>query len=74
MQAEMLLLRLLAFELRVPTPLDFVPRYLARAFKEVQDVSEDFDRWSKEEKEELGVIECKHGRLERSARLRAIQA
>ena len=70
----MLLLRLLAFELCIPTPLEFVPRFLSRVFREVQNVSEDFDRWGKEEKEELGVLESAHGRLERSARLKAVQA
>ena len=73
-QAEMLLLRLLAFELWIPTPLEFVPRFLSRAFREVQDVSEDFDRWGKEEKEELGVLESAHGRLERSTKFRVVQA
>ena len=70
----MLLLRILAFELHLPIPLDFIPRYIARALNEVQDVAEDFDQWSSEEKEELGVIKSKHGRLERSARLRALHA
>lgn len=56
-QAELMLLRVLGFELRIPLPHEFVPRYLARALEEVSNTGEDYDSWRKEEKEEYGVVE-----------------
>ncbi len=55
-QAELMLLRVLAFELRVPLSLDYLPRYLERAMEDVVDAGEDYDTWGKEEKEEYGVV------------------
>jgi len=55
-QAELMLLRVLAFELRVPLSLDYLPRYLERAMENVVDAGEDYDTWGKEEKEEYGVV------------------
>ena len=55
-QAELMLLRVLGFELRVPLPLDYLPRYLERAMEHVADASENYDSWGKEEKEEFGVV------------------
>ena len=55
-QAELMLLRILGFELRIPLPLDYIPRYLERAIGEVADAGENYDSYGKEEKEEYGVV------------------
>ena len=55
-QAELILLRILGFELRLPLPLDYLPRYLERAMKSVSEEGEDYDSWSNDEKEEYGVV------------------
>ena len=55
-QAELMLLRILGFELRIPLPLDYMPRYLERAIGEVADAGENYDSYGKEEKEEYGVV------------------
>ena len=55
-QAELILLRVLGFELHVPLPLDFLPRYLERALSDLCDVGEDYESWGDEEKEEYGVL------------------
>lgn len=55
-QAELILLRVLGFELRIASPMEWVGRYLQRAMEEV-DVGEDYERWGKEEKAEYGVRE-----------------
>ena len=55
-QAELILLRILGFELRIPLPLDYLPRYLERAINDISGVGEDYDVWSKEDKEEYGVV------------------
>ncbi|KAM0796120.1 hypothetical protein BDR22DRAFT_893462 [Usnea florida] len=55
-QAELMLLRILGFELRIPLPLDYMPRYLERAIGEVADAGENYDSYEKEEKEEYGVV------------------
>ena len=51
-----MLLRILGFELRIPLPLNYLPRYLARAMESVASASENYDSWAKEEKEEYGVV------------------
>ena len=56
MQAELIILRILGFELRIPLPLDFLPRYLERALEDVVDAGEDYDSWSKEERDEYSVL------------------
>lgn len=55
-QAELILLRVLGFELRIPLPLDYLPRYLERAIGDLAMAAEDYDAWGKEEKEEHGVM------------------
>lgn len=54
-QAELVLLRVLGFELRVPLPLDFLPRYLERSLEGVTGAGEDYSSWSREELDEYGV-------------------
>ncbi|KAL9129831.1 MAG: hypothetical protein Q9217_001829 [Psora testacea] len=55
-QAELILLRVLGFELRIPLPMEYVSRYLERALQDVTDAAEDYDSWGKEEKAEYGVL------------------
>lgn len=55
-QAELILLRVLGFELRLPLPLDYLPRYLERAMEDAAEAGEDYDSWAKEEQEEYGVV------------------
>ena len=52
-----MLLRVLGFELRLPSPMEYLPRYLERAIEDVADAGEDYERWSKEERAEYGVVE-----------------
>ena len=55
-QAELILLRVLGYELRLPLPLDFLPRYLTRALQDATAAAEDYDSWGKEERKEYGVV------------------
>ena len=55
-QAELILLRVLGFDLRIPLPFDCLPRYLERAMRDLTDTGEDYDTWGNEEKEEYGVV------------------
>ena len=55
-QAELILLRILGFELRISLPLDYLPRYIERAMEDVADASENYDAWGNETKEEYGVV------------------
>ena len=55
-QAELVLLRILGFELRISLPLDYLPRYLERAMEDIAGASENYDSWANEEKEEYGVV------------------
>ncbi|MCJ1244034.1 hypothetical protein MMC30_001231 [Trapelia coarctata] len=86
LSAELVLLRVLGFECRLPSPLSYIERYLARALDEIVTPSArdgggrggggergekdrdrdrergkgegvvDYTRWSREEREEYGVI------------------
>ena len=56
-QAELMLLRVLGFELKLPSPMDYLPRYLERAMEDINDVGEDYETWGKEYKSEYGVVE-----------------
>ena len=74
MQAELLLLRVLGFELRLSLPLDFVDRYLERAMTDATAVAEDYDRWGREEREEYGVVAWMDTELGRACRSKAVHA
>lgn len=74
MQAELLLLRVLGFELRLSLPLDFMDRYLERAMTDATAVAEDYDRWGREEREEYGVVNWMDTALGRTCRSEAVQA
>ncbi|KAI4102441.1 MAG: hypothetical protein L6R37_004380 [Teloschistes peruensis] len=75
-QSELLLLRVLGFELRIPSPLDYIARYLERATEDVERVGDDYDGWGREEKEEYGVWRggVMEGRTGRGCREMAIRA
>ncbi|KAL8710306.1 MAG: hypothetical protein Q9220_005076 [cf. Caloplaca sp. 1 TL-2023] len=76
-QAELILLRILGFELRAPSPLDFLQRYLERALEDVSaGGGEDFDQWDREAKEEYGVVKggVMESRLGRLCRGRVVDA
>ena len=55
-QAEQILLRVLGFELQLTLPLAFLPRYLNRTLEAVTKTGEDYDTWTKEDREEYGVL------------------
>ena len=74
-QAELMLLRVLGFELRLPLPLDYLSRYVDRAMGDVTDAGEDYDSWGKEEKEEYGVLkDSMETGLGRACRAKAVRA
>lgn len=72
--AELLLLRVLGFELRFPLPLDFLDRYVSRALEGVAEAGEDYDRWDREAREEYGVVGRTETGLARVCRGKAVEA
>ena len=56
-QAELMLLRVLGFELKLPSPMDYLPKYLERAMEDFSDAGEDYEAWGKEYRAEYGVVE-----------------
>ncbi|KAL8788119.1 MAG: hypothetical protein Q9213_001877 [Squamulea squamosa] len=74
--SELLLLRVLGFELHLPSPFQYLHRYLERAMEDVENVGEDFDAWDREAKEEYGVVSggIMEGRVGRMCRGRAVDA
>lgn len=73
-QAELLLLRVLGFELKLSLPLDFVDRYRERAMADATATAEDYGRWNREEREEYGVVEETETGIGRACRSKAVQA
>lgn len=73
-QAELLLLRVLAFDLRVALPLDYLPRYLERTFEDVTGAGEDYEAWEKEEREEYGVTLRMDTGIGKACKARAVEA
>ncbi|KAL8858078.1 MAG: hypothetical protein Q9178_005403 [Gyalolechia marmorata] len=74
-QAELILLRVLAFELRLPSPLEYLQRYLERAMEDVENVGEAFDEWDRDAKDEYGVQSgIIEGRLGSKCKQRAVDA
>lgn len=71
---------MLGFELRIPLPLEYLPRYLERAMNDILDGGrdeadlEDYEAWPKEEKEEFGVTELMETGLGRACRAAAVEA
>ncbi|KAL8827803.1 MAG: hypothetical protein Q9191_002960, partial [Dirinaria sp. TL-2023a] len=56
-QAELILLRVLGFELRLPSPMEYLPRYLERAMEDLADAGEDYEGGGKDARAEYGVVE-----------------
>ncbi len=74
-QAELILLRVLAFELHLPSPLEYLQRYLERAMEDVENVGEAFDEWDQDAKDEYGVQSgIMEGRLGNKCKQRAVDA
>ncbi|KAL9052314.1 MAG: hypothetical protein Q9206_004357 [Seirophora lacunosa] len=74
-EAELILLRVLGFELRLPSPLKFLQRYLERAMEGVHGVGEDYDAWDKEGREEYGALDgLMETRLGRRCRAKTVEA
>ncbi|KAI9789328.1 MAG: hypothetical protein M1816_006217 [Peltula sp. TS41687] len=72
-QGELVLLRLLKFDIRVPHALDYLPRYLQRAVdRALGDTAgatkEDYDGLPRELKEEYRVVELMDTQLGRACR------
>lgn len=65
---------MLGFDLRLPHPLEFLPRYLARALEELADATEDYEEWDREQREEYGVVGRMDTGVARACRAKAIEA
>lgn len=65
---------MLGFDLRIPHPLDFLPRYLARAMEEVADAAEDYEGWDREQREEYGVVARMDTGIARACRGTVVEA
>ena len=83
MQAELVVLRVLKFELRLPLPFEYLPRYLDRTIGEVNKGggssvgwggTEDYEGLGRERKQEDGVVELMETRVARGARTRIVDA
>lgn len=74
-QADLILLRILGFQLHIPSPLEYLQRYLERAMEDVENAGEGFDDWDREAKDEYGVLGgIMGGRAGRSCRAKAVDA
>lgn len=79
-RAELILLRVLGFELRIRLPLEYLPQYLERAMSDrlgrgwESGGLEDYEAWSKEEKDECGVTGLMDTGLGRACRASAVEA
>ncbi|KAL8926091.1 MAG: hypothetical protein Q9172_001970, partial [Xanthocarpia lactea] len=71
----LILLRVLAFELHLPSPLQYLQRYLERAMEDVENVGEAFNEWDRDAKDEYGVQSgIMEGRLGSKCKQRAVDA
>ncbi|KAL8851704.1 MAG: hypothetical protein Q9221_003435 [Calogaya cf. arnoldii] len=74
-QADLILLRVLGFQLHLPSPLEYLQRYLERAMEGVESVGEEFDEWDREAKDEYGILSgIMEGRVGRRCRAKAVDA
>ncbi|KAL8836782.1 MAG: hypothetical protein Q9176_006105 [Flavoplaca citrina] len=74
-QADLILLRVLGFQLHIPSPLEYLQRYLERAMEDIENVGEGFDEWDREAKGEYGVLGgIMEGRVGRGCRAKAVDA
>lgn len=58
----------------MPHPLEFLPRYLARAMEELADAAENYEEWDREQREEYGVVGRMDTGVARACRGIAIEA
>ncbi|KAI9874799.1 MAG: hypothetical protein M1830_009257 [Pleopsidium flavum] len=79
-QAELILLRVLKFELRIALPFEFLPRYLDRTVGEVNaggggwGGTEDYDGFDKERRDEYKVVDLMDTGIGRAARAKIVDA
>ncbi|KAL8940173.1 MAG: hypothetical protein Q9216_002961 [Gyalolechia sp. 2 TL-2023] len=73
--AESILLRVLGFDLRLPSPMEYLHRYMERAMEDTESAGENYDTWDREGKEEYGVADgIMETRIGRMCRKRAVEA
>lgn len=79
-QAELMLLRVLEFKLRIPSPLEFLPHYLNRAVGEGNatscgwDGTKNYDGSTSEQKDDYEIVSLMETGVGKTAQLRAVQA
>lgn len=79
-EAELILLRVLKFELRIPLPLEYLPRYLDRTIGEINAGSggwggtEDYDGFDKEHHDEYKIADLMETGIARAARAKITDA
>jgi hypothetical protein len=79
-QAELMLLLVLKFELRIPLPFEFLPRYLDRTLGELNaggagwGGTEDYDGMGREERAEYKVVRLSETRIGRGCREEIVRA
>lgn len=80
MQAELILLRTLKFELRIPLPYEFLPRYLERTVGELNfgrnswGGTEDYDGLGKEDQAEYKVVDFRDTNVAKACRVKILEA
>ncbi|KAI9839562.1 MAG: hypothetical protein M1819_002188 [Sarea resinae] len=79
-QAELILLRALKFELRIPLPLEFLPRYMDRTIGDVNAGrgdwrgTEDYEAMDKESREEYKIVDLMNTNIGNACRVQVIDA
>jgi hypothetical protein len=73
-RVELLLLRVLGFDLRVSSPFDFLERYISRALEDYDSVAEEYEQSGKETMEEYGVGGLMDTSFARECGMKALQA
>jgi hypothetical protein len=79
-QAELILLRVLKFELRIPLPFEFLPRYLDRSIGELNaggggwSGTEDYDGMRREQREEYKVVRLMETGIARACKAEVVRA
>ncbi|KAI9820698.1 MAG: hypothetical protein M1827_005067 [Pycnora praestabilis] len=79
-QAELILLRVLKFELRIILPFEFLPRYLDRTIGGINTGgagwggTEDYDGFGKEHRDEYKIVDLMETGTGRACRARAVEA
>ncbi|OCK80456.1 hypothetical protein K432DRAFT_425724 [Lepidopterella palustris CBS 459.81] len=79
-RAELILLRVLKFELRIPLPLEFLPRYLDRTIGELNvegggwGGTECYEEFEKDRREEFQVMSLMETGVGMACRIKAVEA